>query len=83
MAFFCFLELGGVADNRLSSWTESLSGAEPSSSSSVPGFGLFFDAAGFAFAFSVVCDIFVGAALTLGAAVFLGAALGAAFALVF
>lgn len=74
-AFLCFFALGGVLERSESSCRESRSGAE--SSSSVSGFGRFFDAAAFGLALSVVCDIFLVVAL--GAAAFFGAALGAAF----
>ena len=71
-AFFCFFELGGVTERRESSCSEGFSEGE--SSSSVSGFGRFFEVSGFVL--SVVCDIFFGAAL--GNAGFLGAAFGAA-----
>lgn len=58
--------------------------SEVDSSSSVSGFGRFFDAVLFALGFKVLCDTFFGA--TLGAAAFFVAALGAvafAFGLTF
>ena len=51
-AFFCFLALGGVAESRELSCKDPFSGAEISSS--VSGFGRFFEAVGFVFGFSVV-----------------------------
>ena len=75
-AFFCFFALGGVLERSESSCRESRSGAE--SSSSVSGFGRFFEATGLVLAVSVIC-VFFGAAL--GAAAFLFSAFGAALAL--
>lgn len=75
-AFFCFFVLGGVLERCEPLPGESLSGAR--SSSSVSGFGRFFDATGLAFVFSVVCDSFDAA---FGAVTFFAAGLGAVAAL--
>ena len=66
-AFFGLFALGGVLERSESSCNEG-SRSPSESSSSVSGLGRFFGG------FSVVCDIFFGAAL--GAPAFLGAALG-------
>ena len=77
-ALFGFFALGGVPERTESSlFSEGSSG--PESSSSVSGLARFFDAVGLALGFSMICDIFFGAAF--GAAAFLGAAaLGPALA---
>ena len=75
-AFFCFFVLGGVFERCEPLSSESRSGAE--SSSSVSGFGRFFEATGLTWVFSVVCDNLDAA---LGAAVFFIVGLGAVAAL--
>jgi len=77
-AFFCFFELGGVLESREASCVESMS--EGGSSSSLSGFGRFFEA-GLVTVFKVLWTSFLGAAfVALGApAAFFGAALALAF----
>jgi len=71
-AFFCFFELGGVFESKDASLAESRLEGRSLSSSSLSGFGRFFETA---FALRVVWTIFFGAVAfaAFGAKVFLGA----------
>lgn len=73
-AVFCFLALGGVFDNIVSSSSAAPS-SSPTSSSSLSGFGRLL---GTDLVFSVVWDSFLGAAFGLAALLAAGAFLGAA-----